>query len=201
MKIIHILVALILLLVSCKSQKSTEEQLTAATDSLIQKPEIPHFFPVTDYIKGQVYEVKNGNINPFKIITVNNHSDSGWLKMEQLYNEVTDFFTPVIDSGNLVSLFSEKKFMDQTLNAITFTYDPIKPLPDSFLLRHWDVYVDPNTNQVTRIYMVKNLPQKKIQQLTWLTGKNCNIKTIVEDSTNGKPIIEKEITIKWDGKE
>jgi hypothetical protein len=199
MKISKLLYAVALLFVSCRSHETKNDQQITTADSSTEKTETPRFFPVTDYLKGQVYEIKNGGLNPIKIITEHSHTDSGWLKMEDLYSEVTDFFTPEIDSANLISLFSEKKFLDQTLNSITFTYDPVKILPDSFALQHWDVYVDPNSGKVTRIYLVKKLPQKKIQQLTWLTGKSCNIKTIVEDTT-GRPVIEKEMTIKWDPK-
>ena len=45
--------------------------------------------------------------------------------------------------------------MDQTINAVTFSYDPKTRLPDSIKLNHWDIYIDPQKNTVQRIYMVK----------------------------------------------
>jgi hypothetical protein len=197
MKIIQILYIILFLLVSCRSQEKKEDtNKVTAIDSSSLKPEPRSFFPVTDYIKGQIFEIKNGGINPMKYVTSKNHTDSAWLKMEDVNKEAADFLSPEIDTTNLISLFAEKKFMDQTLDAITFTYDPIKPLPDSLLLRHWDVYVDPTKNNVIRVYLVKNLPGNKTQLLTWEGGKSFNIKNVSTDS-GGNPLIEKEITIKW----
>ena len=42
-----------------------------------EKTEIPSFYPVTAYLKGEVYEVKNGGLNRFNIITDHNRTDSG----------------------------------------------------------------------------------------------------------------------------
>ncbi|MEO8174507.1 MAG: hypothetical protein ABI581_15535 [Sediminibacterium sp.] len=198
MKIPHLIYGLLLVLSSCKSHETVNEQKKLpATDSGTQKAELLRFFPVTDYIKGQIYEIKNGGINPFKIVITPGHKDSGWLKMESLDTEVADFLSPEIDSLNLTSLFSETKFIDQTLDALTLSYDPIKTLPDSFSLRHWDIYIDPKQGTVKNIYILKKTTGNKIQQLTWIARKSCNIKTIFEDA-GGRPSIEKEITIKWD---
>ncbi|MEO7524617.1 MAG: hypothetical protein ABIT58_11015 [Ferruginibacter sp.] len=193
---------LLLLVISCRSQETKNEQRKiSSVDSNVQKIKSLSYFPVTNFIKGQIYEIRNGNsgVNPFKIIKTPGHTDSGWMKVESIDAYVADFLSVEIDSTNLTSVFTETKFMDQTLDAITFTYDPIKPLPDSAALRHWDIYINPNTGLVKSIYIVKKLPGNKIQQLNWVAGKSCNIKTIFEDSV-GKPNIEKEITIKWAAK-
>ena len=155
------------------------------------------FFPVTDYIKGQITEIRSKGINPKKVSIENNRQDSSWLKTEQLDNEFALFLSPEIDSTNLSSLFAEKKFLDQTIDAFTFTYDPVKPLPDSFLLQRWDVYVDPQKSTVRRVYLVKKTIDHKILQLTWQSGKWCKMVTIAEDP-KGNAVVEKEVTIKWD---
>ncbi len=186
-----------MLFVSCKSNNSDDNSANfVAADTITLKKEKPVFFPVTSYIKGQLYEIKNGDQNPLKYVTVNNKKDSAWIKVEDLEKEIIDFLSPEIDSVNLISLFSETRFVDQTLDAITLTYDPIKPLPDSFSLRHWDIYIDPNSEKIRQVYLLKKLSGNKIQQLRWIAGKSCNIKTIVENA-DGTPSIEKEITIKW----
>ncbi|MFT3908828.1 MAG: hypothetical protein QM737_05340 [Ferruginibacter sp.] len=201
MKIFNIILyGLLMFFISCKSKETSNNQQKKVADSSSQKTEAPSFFPLTNYIKGQIYEIRNGGINPFKIVTTPGHKDSGWLKMESLDTEVADFLSPEIDSTNLISRFTETKFIDQTLDALTLSYDPIKTLPDTDSLRMWNVYIDPNSGRVKNIYILKKLPGNKTQQLTWLAGKSCNIKTIVEDAS-GKPSIEKEITIKWDPKE
>ena len=165
-------------------------------DSSNIKEEKPSFFPVTSFIKWQLFEIKNGSINPIKIVKVKNKIDSNWVKMELLENEVADFLSPEIDSVNMISLFKESKFLDQTLDAVTLTYEPINSLPDSVMLRHWDIYINPETGEVTRLYMLKKISPAITQQLTWQVGKSCSIVTISEDE-KGNAEIEKEVTIKW----
>lgn len=195
MKITSFVFTLFIFLFSC-NQKEKENANKTVQDSSNLKEEIPSFFPVTNFIKGQLFEIKNGSINPVKIISVKNKIDSSWVKMEMLENEVKDFLSPEIDSANMISLFKESKFLDQTLDAVTLTYDPITTLPDSVLLKHWDIYINPETGEVKRLYIIKKLSPTTTQQLTWQVGKSCTIINISEDE-KGKAVIEKEVTIKW----
>ncbi|CAN5746396.1 hypothetical protein BH11BAC4_BH11BAC4_11550 [soil metagenome] len=160
-------------------------------------PEKAAFFPVTDYIKGQITEIRNNGVNPQQFVRINNHIDSSWLKVEAFDSAFGMFLSPVIDSMSLSPLFAEKKFFDQTIDAITLTYDPLKILPDSFLLQRWDVYIDPEKNTVRRIYLLKKTPDHKTIQLTWQSDIQCKVVTISDD-TEGNAHVEKEVTIKWD---
>ena len=87
----------------------------------------------------------------------------------------------MIDSVSMQNLFEGKSFMDQTINAVTLSYDPMQKLPDSIKLNHWDVYIDPQKDTVQRVYMVK---EEMINgttvttQLTWKVNKECDIRTI-----------------------
>jgi len=187
-----------LIFYSCNNAPdSTEKNNSIVTDPVKPKTESADFFPVTDYFKGQLSEIRAKGINPLKITNINNRIDSSWIRMEQLDSEFELFLIPVIDSTNLNHLFTESKFLDQTINAFTFTYDPSGPLPDSFSLKHWDVYIDPQTNEVKRVYLLKKTAGNKTIQLTWLDGKSCRIVSLVTDK-DGKTITEKEVTIKWD---
>ena len=168
------------------------EQL-AAKDTL----EKQKFFPVTDYLEGEIYNIKKSGVNPLKYTTVNDHTDSVWIKIEELDSVVAEFLHPRIDSANLVTLFSGKSFLDQSLNAVTFTYDAALVLPDSMKLKHWDVYIDPKTSKVKRIYMVKEIDKTKTLQLTWVNGQWCKITTIGTD-VNGVMKVEKEEKLIWD---
>jgi hypothetical protein len=160
-------------------------------------PEKQSFFPVTSFLKGELYEIKNKGINPLKYTTVNNHTDSVWLKLEDLDGAVKEFLHPEIDSANLVSLFTEKSFFDQSINAVTFTYEPSGLLPDSMKLNHWDVYIEPESGKVKRVYIVKEIDKTRILQLTWQSREWCKITTIVTDK-NGVSAVEKEEKITWD---
>ncbi len=155
------------------------------------------FFPVTSYIRGQVYEIRTTGVNPLRYTTINNHTDSAWLKIEELEEAVKEFLSPVIDSTNLTNLFTEKNFLDQTIAAYTFTYEPTGKLPDTMQLKRWDVHIDAETDKVKRIYMVKEISPSKILQLTWQGGKYCKIVSIITDN-KGNSSIEREEKITWD---
>lgn len=151
-------------------------------------------FPVTSYLKGQLLEIDSMETTPLKITVQNGRTDSVWLKREDVRPAATPFLTPVIDSATMSSLFSVKSFFDQAINAYTFTQDPMVKLPDSIELRHWDVYMSPETNKITRIYLVKEKTEKDVEvtsQLTWLSNQSFSIRTITQ-ATGKQPVIKEE---------
>lgn len=192
MKIVISLLACSLFLYSCNNSGKPAAQSLNKDTTEKQK-----FFPVTDYLKGEIYNIKKNGINPLKYTIVNSHTDSVWLKIEELDAAVAEFLHPKIDSANLTALFTEISFLDQSLDAVTFTYDPSAALPDSMKLKHWDVYIDPKTNKVKRVYMVKQPNKNTTLQLTWLSGRYCKTTTILTDD-KGVMKVEKEEKITWD---
>lgn len=192
MKILFPVIACIFILFSCNNSGKTD---SVAVERNIEKNQ--KFFPVTSYLKGEIYNIKKAGINPLKFTTINNQTDSVWLKIEELDTAVSEFLHPEINDTNLISLFTEKSFLDQTINAVTFTYDATISLPDSMLLKHWDVYIDPQSNNVKRIYLVKEISKSKTLQLTWVSNKWCKIISIITDE-NGVSKIEKEEKLIWD---
>lgn len=182
-----------LVFIGCNQKK--EDPTPAPSAAVAETPDaIANFFPVTSFLKGQILEIKSIGITPVKKITVRGHTDSAFVKAEELETVFADFLSPVIDTANLKGTFTQKKFLDQTLNAFTFTYDPAERKTDSFAFRHWDVYIDPETNKVTRIYMIKKAGPAKELQLTWQCGKWCKIVTV---NISGNGSVEKEEKISW----
>ena len=187
MKIIICLLACSLFLYSCNDSGKQPAGHSSVTDTAQKQ----RFFPVTVYLKGEIFNIKKSGVNPLKYTTVNDRTDSVWLKIEELDAALQEFLHPEIDSANLITLFTEKSFLDQSINAVTLTYDPAVILPDSMKLKHWDVYIDPQSNKVKRIYMVKDVNKNKTLQLTWLTNQWCKIVSIVTNE-KGESKIEKE---------
>ncbi|MBC7866094.1 MAG: hypothetical protein H7X88_01055, partial [Gloeobacteraceae cyanobacterium ES-bin-316] len=119
-------------LFSCNRSKENDEK------HLAPETVAPSFFPVTNYIYGQIEAIKDMGVNPIKIDSTVNKVDTTWLKIEDFAESFKEFVSPQIDSLNLVPFFEESKFADQTIDAYTFTYTPSKALPDSILLLKWD---------------------------------------------------------------
>lgn len=147
---------------------------------------------------GQLHEVDILKVAPLKIVTHDGKSDSTWIKAEDVRLFAAPFLTPIIDSTNLLNLFTESSFMDQTINAITLTYTRSSETFDTLHLRNWDVYIDPVSQTVQRIYILKSeLINNHLQtlQLTWKTGAWCKIVTIPQDSSTSHFV--KEEIVKW----
>ena len=180
------------LLCAC-GNNSSERKLTAVS----KVEEEPGFFPVTSYLKGQLYDIKAKGVTPIKYTTINNRTDSAMVKLDSLNILCKEFLQPEIDSTNLINFFTESKFLDQTVDAFTFTYDAKKNIPDSIQLIHWDVYVEPETSKVRRVYITKKGDSNKILQLTWQSNQWFKIVTIVS-AADGTSTIEKEEKISWD---
>ena len=161
--------------------------------------ETPLFFPVTDFLLGQLNLTESLPVTPVEITIAGNRRDSVWLKKEDIRKFAFPFLHPVIDSISMRNYFTEKSFMDQTINAITFSYDAKIKLPDSIKLNHWDIYIDPQKNNVQRIYLVKEETingESVTTQLTWKVNKWCSIRTIIQQP-NKPPQVKEEI-MKWD---
>jgi hypothetical protein len=155
-----------------------------------------NYFPVTNYIKGQIAEIRERGLNPLMIVLENGHTDSSWLRVEDFEKQFAPFLTPVIDTANFKSLFKETKFEDQSLDTYTWSYEPYNTLPDTFTLKRWDVYVSTATSKVLRVYWMKETGKNAQEQLMWNSGSSCKIVQLHEQ--NGNIVVDKEIIIKWD---
>jgi hypothetical protein len=184
-------------LASCNNGGTTTTVADAKADSIAATQK---FFPVTNFIRGQLLAITQKGVNPLRITLAGARADTSWIQVEEMQTAFAGFLQPVIDSTNLIRLFTETRFEDQTLGTYTFTYTPSRTLPDSIALRKWDVYINPETGLVKKIYLekwVKGDPDNKYLQLTWNTDHNCKIVYLTENKA-GKRQIEKEEQINWD---
>jgi hypothetical protein len=191
-KLLFLSLACFFLLIACNSQKNTASATTEETDSV-------HIFPVTSFLRAQLRSLDTLPVTPLKVTTVNGKKDSVWLKREDIRKYAIPFLSPEIDSANMYSFFKESSFLDQTINKYTFSYDPKKQLPDSIHLIHWDVYMNPETNSIERIYLVKEKDsgnQNITRQLTWLVNKWYSIRTITQKQGHEAEIKEEKMI--WD---
>lgn len=190
-KIFIFLFGIVILSSACNSSTSNSQMVQENEQR--SKP-ADSFFPVTDFLQGQLNELESMPITPLRLVFHNKKTDSIWLKRENLRSYVQPFFAPLIDSASMEPYFSVKSFLDQTINAVTFTYDPKGKLPVDMELRHWDVYINPQTGNVERIYMMKEstIDDKiTITQLTWKTKEGCSMRTIKQEPGK-EPVIQEE---------
>lgn len=195
MKNFFILGATVFLFQCCSTNNKQDSSV-----SIKNEKEVDSFFPVTSFIKGQIFIIDSLPVTPLQITTINGEKDSAWLTKNELKAQLQSFLNPLINETNLKEFFKETRFQDQTLNAVTFTYDPIHTIPDSIPLRHWDVYIEPETGKVTKVYLVKFVKeqnQSHTLQLTWQTDKQAKITTIL-NKQDGSVELLKEVVFIWD---
>lgn len=181
---------MIIFFVACSNQKKTDQTKLKTTE------ENEVFFPVTEYLKGQIEEIKEKGVTPLSYMIKGKKIDSSWLNMNHLEASFSDFLLPEIDSIKLHRFFSVKKFYDQTLDEITLVYEAKNDIPDHVKWLSWNIYINPEEGTVDRIYLVKKLSQKETSQLTWVPYKYCKLVNIYDDGDTA--FVVSESKIKWD---
>jgi hypothetical protein len=159
------------------------------------------FFPITDIIKGDLFELGKAPITPLKIVSQHDKKDSTWEKREDIRTFAAPFLSPILDSVILSKFFIEKSFLDKTINAFTIVYEPKENVPDTIPWRHCNIYIDPKTDKVQKIYLVKEELQNGqliILQLSWEMNKSCSIRTIHPQSNSANQVIEEKMIWNFD---
>ncbi len=126
-----------------------------------------NYFPVTNYLRGQIATLREGYKNPVKITEHSEQMDSTWISMDSLEKVFADFLVPQIDTVNMKPYFTENAFLDETLNSFTFTYSKKQKANYTGELHDWTVYVSPENNEVTRLFMHKQASPAMDELLTW----------------------------------
>ncbi|MGG9971229.1 hypothetical protein ACQ33O_05475 [Ferruginibacter sp. SUN002] len=177
------LLAVIITIISCNQNKKNP---ITTTDT--EQPKIDSFFPLTSFLKGQMALIDSTPITPLHYSITKEKTDSVWMKKEELKSFLSPFFSPEITATNLTGFYQKSSFNDLSINSLTYTHDPTKALPDSLNLLHWDIYVNPETEKITRVYMVKSLKladKTYTQQLTWQVDKFAKIVLIDPEAKTG----------------
>jgi hypothetical protein len=192
MKKIFFITAIAGCILGCANKKTTEATLPINNDDTEAKAS---FFPVTSFLQGQMLQFDSLAVTPLHITKIHEKTDSEWIKREQLKSFLQPFLSPLITETNLTQYFKESKFNDQTINAITLSYDPIKQLPDSINILTWNVYIKPETGFVTKVYMVKRINkdgQNIVQQLIWQTDNYAQLTEILNKPDGSSELLKEE---------
>lgn len=190
--LVFFLVGATLGIIACKGKTSPASEMSISDSNR-------HVFPVTDYLLGQLNELDSMPITPLYYSTINDKTDSVWKKREDIRKFAQPFLDPIIDSVHMAPFFVENSFLDQTINSFTLNYTPRTLLPKDFKLKSFMVYIDPATNKVMRIYLVKETSGNgtdTTRQLTWVGSSFCRIVTILQKENGGANSIQKE-EMKW----
>lgn len=180
-------VLLTAILFSCNNNN---EKVAPTSSNKIVEDTSANYFPVTNFLKGDVLEIKN-HATPMRIIITNGKIDTTWVQADSMATAFQEFLEPRIDSANLKKYFREESFLDKTLGTFTFSYSHRANIAYDFPFINWDVMIDEESQKIKRIYLVKKIDATTTKQLTWQAEKWCKMVTISKNK------VVKEEKIIW----
>ncbi len=181
---------------SCQSKTASDGTATAENDLTDSTQVSASFFPVSSFILGQLQEMKSAGLSINKTFKNEKNTETKSSTIQELMDSLNVLVLHPIDSIQLVHAFNERKFDDQTIGSITMSYERLKVAADSIPWKNWDVYLDPETGSVKRIYLVEQQGWWTQRQITWIPGRSCKLVVIREKPDCLKPEID-EITYRW----
>ncbi len=114
-----IIAALTLLLFSC-SNGSTDEPVGLSDIDTSQPKE---YFPLLAFLKGEIRTVDSLPVGIKVYKTINEHTDSGYIRNEDFHKLAEEFITPELEQEKFRSLYNESSFYDRGSKSSTFYYE------------------------------------------------------------------------------
>jgi hypothetical protein len=178
---------------SCTDQKPT----TAAPEQNEKKS----YFPVIDFLKGQIHYADSLPSAILKIVTENNNRDSSYIKREEFNKLAQDFILPDLQQDIFEKSFKESSFIDQTTESATFNYAStdrklsvqrvdVLATPDELYSKVKSVFIQQTVNKNDTII---------VKKLYWQTNKHFQIATSVQAPNQPQKI--KQLQVTWDAGE
>ncbi|HEY4147919.1 MAG TPA: hypothetical protein VGM41_03270 [Chitinophagaceae bacterium] len=193
---------------SCKNQPagndapSTDSTAAAAADSASSRPdttETASFFPVPDYIGGQLRYVDSLQLPLTKSVTVNGKTSLVSLPDAEFRRLAGYFRKPDINDPVLKRFYKETSLADQSIPSVTLSYTTDNP---DLEIRKIDVIIQPDpvrNDRVRTIYMEKIFRANDTivrQKLYWRANHNFQI---ITEKQIGKTLLPAEqVKAVWD---
>jgi len=186
---------------SCKNSAAPGNTASTATpDSLAKDSTVApaSFFPVADYIGGQLKIIDSLQLPISKTVTINNHEVLSGANDAELRSQAQQFRTPDINDPAIKSRYTQTSIADQSVPSVTLIFSTTDT---SLEVQKINVYVKPdpvNNDKVTGIYMEKHFYRADTlfnQKLIWKTDKNMQV--ITEKKLNGKTLPVEQLKITW----
>lgn len=172
----------------CDSSESIKKSNSQANKTPENKS---GFFELTEFFYGNIIDVSSKNL----LVTRKKTKDDD-VQVENIKNDTSslrasliDFFDPVIDSNNVVNAYNETRFIDETINAVTISCELKLPLNKYPYWLSWNIYIDPETGKIKKVYLIKQISKEQTQQLTWNSNHGCQIRNFFADSSGNKKLM------------
>jgi hypothetical protein len=157
-----------------------------------------NFFPVADYLRSEIALVDSMPIGFARYRTRMGKSDTSFVATAIFDSLAKEFLPPELSDSVFEKDFQENSFMDQSTQAVTFTYSTKK---DKAGLRRVDVLAKqgPEFDKIKSIYMEKTeIHQDTIieKKMIWKAKQSMQIITITQPAN--RPPTTEQIKLVWD---
>jgi hypothetical protein len=194
------LFVIILLSTACRNNPSTNTAAATVPKDSVPPPQ--SFFPVPDYIGGQVKIIDSLQLPLSMSVKINNKTTLHAATDSELRFWAQKFQQPDIGDSVLKKQYTETSIADQAAPSVTFIYSTTNTM---LPVQKINVFVKPDpveNDKVTGIYIEKLFTLNDTvfnQKLYWKTGKNMQV--ITEKKINGITLPLEQVKITWDASE
>ncbi|HLX92275.1 MAG TPA: hypothetical protein VKR32_11355 [Puia sp.] len=184
---------LLTIIILCGCHDRQPQAGNAATDAPTEKK---HFFPVVDYMRGQIRIVDSLPTAILKVVTRDGKPDSSFIKRDEFDRLASEFIPADLQQENFETHFKETSFLDQTTNSATFTYSSTDP---KLALQRVDVLATPDEvySKVKSIYLQETLNKNDtviVKKLIWQAKKRFQIATSEQAPNDRKKMTQVQVT-------
>jgi len=174
----------------CKDQKEPTAGSTPA--------EKKRYFPVLDFLKGQIRIVDSLPSAILKITIEKNRKDSAFIQRDEFNKLAQEFAMPALEQNMLEKNFKENSFIDQTTQSATFNYIALNDRSD---LQRVDVLAgtDELQSKVKSVFIQESMNNKDtiiVKKLYWQSNKRFQIITIMH--APGTQNTVRQLLVIWD---
>ncbi len=190
MKSCYFLLFSLVLAVSCADDIDS----SGSTATLPEDANNPkQFFPVLDYLRGEVKMVDSFATAIRQYVTVNGKTDSGFISPAQFREVMEEYLSADLSKENFEKYYSESSFFDQGTQTSTFTYSTKN---DELEFHRIDVLVQgtESYDKVSSIYLEKfaaNDDSSVVKKILLRNGISVMINSEVTKG-NAPPVVKQE---------
>ncbi len=157
------------------------------------------FFPVADYLNGEIGYVDSTPLAITKYNTEEKKTDSSFISPHVFHELAQEFLPPELDSTVFNKEYKETSFMDETTKLLSFTYSTGNK---SLALQRVDVLAsqsDNGTDKIRSIYLEKREVKNDtlvIKKMYWQSKKQFQVVTMT--SAHGQETRVRQLKVVWD---
>jgi hypothetical protein len=196
-----VMAGLVVMTLSCNDKQPAATAEKPATPAVRDSSAPQQFFPLADFIKGEIGYVDSLPVGIKRYVTRNSKTDSGYIQLEEFHRLAREFQSPELSGTAFEKKFKETSFYDKSANTATFLYTSTDDANNvkrvDVVTARGDVY-----DEVRSIYIEKTSADNNksvTKKMYWKPKRNFQIITLTNNNAQ-KPENEL-IKVVWDNRE